>query len=262
MSKQRSVYQLTVADIQPLSPNLCRFVLQGDGLGDFPDDYEGGYVKLVLPRPGDEGQLVDVDKSIKRSYTVRAFDRAVRRLTLEFAGHDAEGPAMRWANTAEVGTEVSVVGPGPVKMLDPTADWFLLAGDMTALPAIAVNLSRLPKHARGYALIEIVSDQDRQSYDIPKAMDVQWIVNPDPQPDKSPLDDAIRKVDWLPGQVSAWVACEFNAMLAIRRYFRDELELSKDDMYISSYWKIGSTDEQHKNAKRGAAEAIPRIGQS
>ena len=51
-------------------------------------------------------------------------------------------------------------------------------------------------------------------------------------------------------------------MLAIRRYFRDERELSKDDMYISSYWKIGSTDEQHKKAKRGAAEAIPRIGQS
>lgn len=255
MSKQRSIYQLTVADIQPLSPNLRRFVLEGDELRDFPDGYEGGYVKLVLPHPGNEGQPVDIEQSIKRSYTVRAVDRTVRRLTLEFAEHDAEGPATRWARNAKVGSDVSVMGPGPVKMLDPTADWFLLAGDMTALPAIAVNLSRLPQDACGYALIEIVSDQDRQSFKIPDAMDVQWIVNPDPQPDKSPLNDAIRKVDWLPGKVSAWVACEFNAMRAIRAYLKDKRELSKDDMYISSYWKIGSTDEQHKKAKRVAAGA-------
>ena len=256
MSKQRSVYQLTVADIQYPSPNLRRFVLKGDGLRDFPEDYEGGYVKLILPRPGYEERPIDVEQSIKRSYTVRAFDRELRHLTLEFAEHDAEGPATRWARNAEVGTELSVVGPGPVKMLDPTADWFLLAGDMAALPAIAVNLSRLPQYACGYALIEIVSDQDRQSFDIPESIATQWIVNPNPQPDKSPLDDAIRKVDWLPGQVSAWVACEFNAMRAIRAYLKDERDLSKDDMYISSYWKIGSTDEQHKKAKRIAAEAI------
>ena len=38
-----------------------------------------------------------------------------------------------------------VSGPGPKKLVDMNADWFLIAGDMSALPAISVNLEKLPR---------------------------------------------------------------------------------------------------------------------
>ena len=243
-----SQYDLAVVSNKSLTPHMRRITRHGESLADFPADQESGYVKLVLGT--DSG-----DKPIMRSYTIRAFDAARREMTLDFVDHGDTGPASAWARRAEPGTRVTVRGPGEKKLVDPQADWFLLAGDMSALPALTVNLEKMPADARGYAVIEVLSEADRQEIRVPAGIDVRWIVNEDNERENTLLADEVQNVDWLPGTPYPWFAGEFNTMRLVRRYFRDEKGIDKRAMYVSSYWKIGDTDEGMKLAKRMDPEA-------
>ena len=241
-------YELWVTRKDNLTPHMRRIVLQGESLNDFPADQESGYVKLML-------QSADADKPLMRSYTIRAFDVERCELTLDFVDHGDTGPASTWARQVAPGEPANIRGPGEKKLADPTADWFILAGDMSALPALAVNLEQLPEDARGYAVIEILSEDDKQDIAAPSGMDVRWLINPDNETENTQLFDAVRDLDWLEGTPYPWFAGEFNTMRLIRRYFRDEKGIDKRAMYVSSYWKIGDTDEGMKLAKRMDAEA-------
>ncbi|MEM6532127.1 MAG: siderophore-interacting protein [Myxococcota bacterium] len=247
-----ATYSLNVSRIEPLSPHQKRIVLNGAALAAFPEDFDGGYIKVLFASTDGDvaAEEAKPPECVRRSFTVRRFDAAHQELTLDVAEHQALGPGMRWAKTVAVGDRVRVAGPGPVKRLDPTAGWFLAAGDLSALPAIEVNLERLPSSAVGHVFVEIPEDSARRPLVAPHGVAIHWIENARPNVDESPLLDAVRALDWRSGRVSAWVACEFAAMRRFRSYLRDERQLTREDFYLSSYWKLGATDEEHKAAKQ------------
>ena len=115
-------------------------------------------------------------------------------------------------------------GPGSNKLVDFTKDWYLFAGDMSALPAISANIEKLPADARGYAVLEIVDELDKQDLPFPEHLDVSWVLNPHPEQENSYLVDAVRRLDWLTGNPAVWVAGESNIVRLLRQYFRDERE--------------------------------------
>ena len=45
-------------------------------------------------------------------------------------------------------------------------------------------------------------------------------------------------------------------MRELRQYFRNEKEVAKENIYISSYWKRGVTKDGHKAIKRADAETL------
>ena len=241
---------LTVLGKKYVTPNMLRVTLGGDCMADFPADKQGGYVKLNLP--------LDTGKTAVRTYTIRA--QRDGEIDLDFALHAETatghaGPATEWAMTVEPGTQVSVGGPGPAKPLPEGHSFYLLAGDMTALPAISVNLEALPADARGLAVIEVMSLDDRQDIACPEGVEIQWLVAEQPGLGSQVHMQAIRDAGWPADDLYAWVAAEFSTMQALRAYLRDERELGPDRLYISSYWKSGLTEEAHKVAKREDAEA-------
>lgn len=260
MSK-RAPYELMVEDVRLQTPHLRRIVLSGDALANFPDGFVGGYVKLLFDQAAPHAPLrsipaggkPDFASLLKRSYTVAAFDRAAKTLTLDFVCMAGKGPATEWANHAQVGESLVVAGPGPVKMLDASSDWVLLCGDMTALPAIAANFQAMPEHMRGYAIIHVLSEADKVELSAPEGIEVQWIVNA--ASCATELVDAVRSKAWLPGRPGVWSASEFSIMRALRGYFRDEKQVPSSDLYISSYWKHGATDEEHKSARQSDSAA-------
>jgi iron complex transport system ATP-binding protein len=99
-----------------------------------------------------------------RTYTVRAVRAAIREIDVDVVVHPVDGPASLWAENAALGDELIVLGPnahhdgvhGGVDFLPPPhAERILLAGDETALPAIAAILERLPPTASGHAIVEV-----------------------------------------------------------------------------------------------------------
>ena len=49
-------------------------------------------------------------------------------------------------------------------------------GDMTALPAIACYLERIPKSALGFVVLEVISKDDKIKLIKPKNIKIKWVV--------------------------------------------------------------------------------------
>ncbi len=229
-----------------LTPHMCRVTLGGEGLIDFPLDQESAYIKLIFPQGED-------NKPLMRTYTVSV--QRDNEIDVDFALHDVEGTASTWARNTQIGDTILVGGPGPKKLINNDADWFLLIGDMTALPAITVNLAQLPDDARGYAVIEITTEDDRQTLKKPENVDIHWVINAEPNAENCPLLAHTKTLTWLTGEPAVWAACEFHSMRALRQFFKVDRPIEKTHLYISSYWKVDNTEDQHKIEKRNDAES-------
>jgi len=225
---------------------MHRLTLGGDGMENFPEDSAGGYVKFNLG-------VTAEDKPIVRTYSVRSQRNG--EIDVDFVLHGDGGPASQWAVNCQEGETILVGGPGPKTMVDFDKDWFLLAGDMTALPAISVNIEELPENAVGYLVIEVIDEADAQELPVPEGIEVKWLVNPNPGESPTMLSDYVRGLPWLDGDPSVWVATEFSSMRNLREYLRTERQLGKENLYISSYWKHGLNEDSHKIAKREDATA-------
>jgi NADPH-dependent ferric siderophore reductase len=258
---ERKLRNVAVKKKYDLTPNMLRIILTGEELKDFPEGQESAYVKLLF--------VSNSDKPTKRTYTIRKFDLSSLELTLDFVVHDVNnaalkgehsGPAISWAQNVEIGEQITIDGPGPTKLIDRDADWFFLAGDMTALPAISANIEQLPANAKGHVVLEILTEADKYPINAPKDINIHWVINAQPSQKNSILIDAVKKIKWLDGAPHIWVASEFDAMRGLRRYFKEtfaekNLSINRGQIYASSYWKMGEADEGNKVAKKNDDEA-------
>ena len=118
-----------------------------------------------------------------RTYTARGVRQERREVDVDIVLHGDLGPASRWALGAAPGDDLVILGPnadatgphGGVDFVPPAhTDRLLIAGDETALPAIAGILERLPADARGEALIEMPLSGDRLALAAPAGVTVRW----------------------------------------------------------------------------------------
>lgn len=255
-TKKRSFYSLNVMKTERISPHVQRITLQGANIAHFGKESEGGYIKLLFTPLGstDLSSLEADTQPVMRTYTIRQFDPQTHCLVVDFVLHITDdlacGFAARWAENAQVGEKISIAGPG--KSQDPNwqADWVYLVADMTALPALSVTLANLPAESKGYAVIEISDPADQQTLLAPAGVKIIWV---NAAQDK-PLTEVVKTQPWLTGQCAVWCACEFETMRELRQYFRNEREIDREFIYISSYWKNGVTEDGHKVIKRQDAE--------
>lgn len=253
MNKRPEPKIFEVLSCEQVTPSMRRVSVGGSALETFPAGQEGGYLKLKLSS-GKEAA-----KPLVRTYTIRRQNTA--SLDIDFALHGdggSGGPAVSWALCAKPGDQIEVGGPGPAKPLPPDADWYLVLGDMTALPAIAVCLEALPQDAVGHAVIEVQCEEDKDYLSFPAGIEVHWMINPEPGHHPEKFEQLVRTAKWREGKVYAWSATEFETMRRVRRYLREERGLGSTQLYISSYWKQGIAEDQHRAVKRADARASSR----
>ncbi|MEM6858219.1 MAG: siderophore-interacting protein [Pseudomonadota bacterium] len=244
----QAFYNCTVADTRRVSPSMHQITLAGDDLRDFPEEQDGGYFKLIL-QPGGEGK-----KALMRTYTIRR--QRAREIDVLFAlhGDHGAGPATSWALDAKLGDAMTIRGPGPAKPSPGACDFYLIAGDMSALPAISANLEKMDRSAKGVAVLEIQHEDDAVAIDAPEGVSIQWLVNPQPGLRTDLLVEALRAVEPPEGEIAGWAAAEFEAMRKLRAFLRDEVGVAPRNLYTSSYWKLGLNETEHKVVKREDAE--------
>ena len=231
----RTPRRARVLETRRLTPQMVRVVLggeelQGLGAGAFTDHY----VKLRITPPG-------ADEPRTRTYTVREWDG--ERLTIDFVVHGATGVAGPWAENARPGDELLLLGPGGAYTPDPDADWHLMAGDASVIPAIAASLRRIPAGRPVHVLIAVDGPEEEQPLDTPGDLRLRWLHGDDE------LVEAVTALDFPPGDVHAFVHGEASAVRALRRHLLVDRGLPREALSISGYWKRARTEEGWREDK-------------
>ncbi|WEO98443.1 siderophore-interacting protein [Streptomyces sp. FXJ1.172] len=257
--KPRKPRTAQVVRTERLTPHMQRVVIGGEGLAGFTaDTCTDHYVKLLFgpagvtyPEPFDLERIREEfpreQWPVTRTYTVRAWDPELRELTLDFVVHGDEGLAGPWATRVRPGETVRFMGPGGAYAPDPEADWHLLAGDESALPAIARALEKLPAGSRAHVFVEVPGPEEEQKID--SDLEVVWLHRGD-RPVGEALLAAVRALDFPEGRAQAFVHGEAGFVKELRRLLRVEKQIPREDLSISGYWRLGHNEDGWQASKR------------
>lgn len=258
---------------EQITPHMVRVVLGGDGLAGFAlSGFTDHYIKLCFAPEGAEYAHPFDMASIReecprelwpttRTYTVRAWDPVAREMTVDFVVHGDEGLAGPWAMRATPGDQVTFLGPGGGYGPDPSADWHLLAGDESALPAIAATLEQMPAGAVVHAYVEVPDASEEQKVVTPDGVAITWLHRGD-RPVGEALTAAVKDLDFPAGDVQAFVHGEAGFVKEIRRHLRLERQIPLSQLSISGYWRAGQSDDAWRAVKREWNEQVEREQES
>jgi NADPH-dependent ferric siderophore reductase len=257
-----------------VTPTLRRVHLHSEDLSAFAESsFTDRYVKLVFPKPGVEypdqidvralrGTLPPEDLPDVRTYTALNVDVGAGTIDIHFVVHGDEGIAGPWAQSAAVGDILLANGPGGAYRPNPDADWHLLVGDESAIPAVAAALEALPADAVARVVVFVESEAHEPQLTLPASATVIF-VHRDSAVDGA-LEAAVRAMEWLDGRVHAFVHGEAEEIMkGVRPYLRTERGLARDQLSISGYWRRGRTEDGFREWKAELARAEgdePRTG--
>jgi NADPH-dependent ferric siderophore reductase len=218
---------VAVSEVTRLTPQLVRVVATGD-LEAWPTGAPGGHFKVFVPVPGD-------DEHVMRTYTVREYDAASGRLTIDFALH-SDGPATAWAQAALPGDPFRISGAARSGYAPAAAAaWTVFVADHSALPAVAAIVEGLPAGYPVRALIEVPTAQERIELAADAALEVDWILEAGEPCEQ--LVAAALALDLPAGAGEIWVGCEAGAMRRIRGNLLHDRGLSASALHTRAYWK-------------------------
>jgi Siderophore-interacting protein len=271
VSRRLPLRYIHVTEARPVTPRMRRITFGGDDLADLvlpgPDQQvklyfpKPGRPRPRLPEPGPDGDatrwyqayaaMPEAERPWMRSYTIRAHDPRRRTIDIDFVLHDDAGPATRWAAAAKPGDVLGMFGPSadyarpvPVTASIEAADWLLLAGDETALPAIGTLVEALPDGHRAVAFIEVRDAAEEQRLDGPGELTVHWVHRGDaPAGRTGLLLRAVREARLPEGRMFAWLAGEAGTVRALRRHLIDERGVPRRSIDFAGYWRVRLTQD-------------------
>lgn len=261
--KSRPQTNLTVLRREQLSPHMVRIIAGGPGFADYVNNaFVDRYVKIVFPQPGvDYPEPLDLWKIREtmprdqwphtRTYTVRWVDEAAAELAIDFVIHGDEGLAGPWAASARPGDALTFTGPGGGYNPDPAADWYLFAGDESALPAIGASIESLPEDARGLAFLEVDGDADIQAIAAPAGVELRWLLRGGvPAGASGLLVSAVRDATWPEGRVQVFAHGERGYMKSLREVLYAQRGLDRSQVSLSGYWAMGRVEDDFQAEKK------------
>ncbi|WP_326823224.1 siderophore-interacting protein [Streptosporangium sp. NBC_01756] len=277
-----------------LSPSFVRVTFGGEELSGFADNGFDQRIKLILPLP--DGGFTPVSdgagwyqrwralplelRNPIRTYTVRAVRPWQHELDIDFVLHGDTGPASRWVAAALPGHRAVVVGPNAAHP-GPTGgqEWappagvahLLLAGDETAVPAIATIAESLSGDVRAKVLLEVPEAADALPLRVRPGVEVTWLprgsarhgnllvpavrevlgeITPAGGAAVGPLEDVDvdTEILWEVPQVTdrdglyAWLAGEAGMVKLLRRHLVQEAGVDRSSVAFMGYWRLGRSE--------------------
>jgi NADPH-dependent ferric siderophore reductase len=266
--RTRAPRHATVVRTERLTPHMIRVVLAVDPAELAIGVHTDHYVKLFFAPPGvtypEPLDLEAIRRDLPReqwpttrTYTVRAWDEASRELTVDFVHHGDEGLAGPWAARARPGDGIDFTGPGGGYAPDPAAGWHLLAGDDSALPAIAAAVEQLPPGAVAKVFVEVAGPAEEQKLLTACDADIVWL-HRGGGPVGAALVEAVTALDFPSGDVHAFVHGEAGFVKELRRHLRLDRAVPRERLSISGYWRRGADEDGWQASKREWNEEVER----
>ena len=252
----RAVMRARVVRTERVTKHFINVTLGGEDLAEFEFLGRDQFVRLFLPRPGQDrltlptaadrrwvAQLYAMPKRHQpfvRNYSVRRFDASALEMDIEFVDHGEGGPASAWARSARPGDEIGLLTDGVYYLPSPGTGFQLLVGDESALPAIVSVLEQAPETLNAHVYLEVPSADDvRQLRPLP-GVRVHWLPRTDPHgvPGRLALE-AVRAADLPQERMYCFVAGENALPTELRRHLVRERGVAKGDISFMGYWKHG-----------------------
>ncbi|TDD07806.1 siderophore-interacting protein [Saccharopolyspora terrae] len=290
------LFPVEVTRVLRLGPSFVRITFGGACLSGFGFGGHDQRIKIVLPKPGralddfPEGddwypRWLDLPDDVRpdlRTYTVRDYRPHAQEVDVDFVLHGLDdghaGPASTFAAAARPGQLIGLFAPdrpGSGRMWGcewsppASADRLVLAGDETAVPALAAIVESLPADARGVVCVEVPDSGDEQEWARPAGVDVRWYPRAGaphgkhltegvaealrelrPVRDTSPRPSELDDVDvdtgvlWevpegATGSIYGFLAGEAGVIKRLRRLLIDEHGVPKQAVAFMGYWREG-----------------------
>ncbi|MBL1074666.1 siderophore-interacting protein [Nocardia sp. 2] len=250
-------YPIGLCDVEVIrteqvGAGLLRITFGGADLAGFHSYVPDEHVRLIFPDENGELRLPRKDglslewgapRPVSREYTVRRFSAEDRELDIDFVVHPG-GLASDWAVNVQPGTRIHIAGPPGGEVVPRTYDRYLLAGDITALPAIARWLEWLPRESAGWAVIEVRGPEEEIPLGAPAGFEVHWVHRGDAAPGTGDtFEKTLRGLDVPAGQrLYVWLAGEAGVLKPLRKWVSTDLQVGPKDRLIAGYWKRGIAD--------------------
>ncbi|TJZ79599.1 siderophore-interacting protein [Rhodococcus oryzae] len=264
--EDRHITRARVLGSKQVSPNFIRVTIGGEELRSFTPMGFDQWFRMFIPQQGQTtlrvpsatsnlwyAQYLAMSKSTRpvvRNYTVRGFrgaDEAVfgeniPELDIDFVSHGDTGPASAWAGSATPGDEVALLDEGLIYNPTPEAQWQLLVGDESALPAIMGILGSAPADLRAEVFVEIPHAEDAQQVTTPEGVNLHWLVRSDPHDRPGVLAlETVRQAELPTGPSYTFVAGESDLSTGLRRHLVNDRKVPKSDIAFTGYWRHGKS---------------------
>jgi NADPH-dependent ferric siderophore reductase len=214
-----------VVAVRELTARMRRVTVRADGMVG----------AMIRPAQDVELHLIDADgRRVKRRYTIRHARPDTGELDLDVLLH-GDWPGSAWGRSARPGDPVRFQGPRGKLQLVPAA-WHLLAGDESALPAIAAIAAAVPEPC--VAVIEVRDGAD----ELPMRADVSWLhrgAHPAGTPDL--LVPAVESLPLPDGAGHGYLMGETRSMVALRAVL-EARGVAHEAIFVKGYWNIARPD--------------------
>lgn len=242
---------LTVTAITDITPLMRRIRLEGD-LDGFASPGHADHIKAfffpegvtpLLPPIGPNGaEFPPGTRPEMRDYTPRFWNIAQGWIELDFVLH-GDGLAASWAAAAAPGKTLVIGGPRGSLVIPMAFDWYLLAGDETALPAIGRRIEELPAGAKVLALIEVDNAAEEQRFDTEADLTLTYLHrNGAPAGTTSLVLDAARAARFPEGVAYAYIAGEVGMAKSVRAHLTESRGFNPEYVKAAGYWRLGVAD--------------------
>lgn len=290
------LHHVRVTAVVDLSPTFARITVTGPQLDRVRPTGRDQRIKILLPLPEvgldpmpmrDDWYaawrvLPDDRRNPMRTYTVRTARPDIRELDIDVVRHGATGPAGAWIEGAQPGDELIVYAPntaydgeaGGIDFDPPSGlAHVLLAGDETAVPAIASILESLPDGVSGHVVVEVPHEDDLHALPTRAGIERRVVVRGDvrgeallravreiaPAMVEAPVPQAaLEDVDIDTGLLwevprddetgardataYAWLAGEAGVIKSLRRYLVSDLGWDRSAVAFMGYWRQGRVE--------------------
>ena len=247
----RAYRRMTVLRVADLTPHMRRLWLAGEALEPFAEN--GLHVSLFFPgdTPWREPSVEETGRlhwpdgqepPPRRAYTLRHVNLAEGCVIIDMLLHPTDGavaPGAHFARTARPGDRVGMAGPGGGTL--PPSRWLLLAGDETALPAIARMLETLPPDVTVTVRLEADGAEDELPLTSAATMDLLWLHRHGRSAATSTLLlDALRRIEYPAAGTDrfVWFAAEAGIARAAKDWLRNDAGFSPEELITANFWRV------------------------